>query len=93
LHYQPLVVLKTNDVNAFEALLRWNHPTRGMISPADFIPIAEETGLIVPLGEWVLKNGLQRSRRLAGSHQGRGQPLSGPIEQPQFDQHGHRGIE
>ena len=56
LYYQPLVNLQNNEVTALEALLRWNHPTRGMISPADFIPIAEETGLIIPIGEWVLRS-------------------------------------
>jgi diguanylate cyclase (GGDEF)-like protein len=55
LFYQPIVSLEDNKIIAFEALLRWHHPERGMISPADFIPIAEDMGLIVPLGEWVLR--------------------------------------
>ena len=51
IHYQPLVDLRNDEVTGCEALLRWRHPERGMISPADFIPVAEDTGLIIELGE------------------------------------------
>ena len=57
LHYQPLVRLSDNFVTGVEALLRWRHPTKGVISPDDFIPFAEETGLIVAIGRWVLQEG------------------------------------
>jgi diguanylate cyclase (GGDEF)-like protein len=56
IHYQPLVDLRSDEVTGCEALLRWRHPVRGMVSPAEFIPVAEDTGLIEEIGQWVLRS-------------------------------------
>ncbi len=63
IYYQPIYNLDTDRICGFEALLRWNHAIRGFVSPAEFIPIAEELGLIVPLGEWVLRRACEEASR------------------------------
>jgi diguanylate cyclase (GGDEF)-like protein/PAS domain S-box-containing protein len=62
LHYQPKVRLATGEITGAEALLRWNHPTRGSVSPANFIPVAEDCGLILPIGHWVLREACKQAR-------------------------------
>ena len=64
--YQPLITVATEEITGFEALVRWNHPTRGLVSPADFIPLAEETGLVLPLDEWVLRQACRDAAKWPG---------------------------
>jgi diguanylate cyclase (GGDEF)-like protein/PAS domain S-box-containing protein len=84
LHYQPTVDLATSDVIGFEALARWQHPERGMIPPAEFIPIAEATGLIIPLGRWVLSEACRRAVEW-GRESGRPVKMAVNVSVRQFD--------
>ncbi|GIF18064.1 diguanylate cyclase (GGDEF)-like protein/PAS domain S-box-containing protein [Actinoplanes tereljensis] len=85
LHYQPTVDLATSEVIGFEALARWEHPTRGMIPPTEFIPIAEATGLIVPLGRWVLSEACRQAVEWSAQSGGRKVKMAVNVSVRQFD--------
>ncbi|GGM76638.1 putative bifunctional diguanylate cyclase/phosphodiesterase [Dactylosporangium sucinum] len=86
LHYQPTIELRTGDIVGFEALVRWRHPVRGMISPVDFIPLAESTGLIRPLGRWVLAEASRQAVAWGFDQPGRALTMAVNVSGVQFDQ-------
>jgi diguanylate cyclase (GGDEF)-like protein/PAS domain S-box-containing protein len=91
LHYQPIFDRNRKKIASLEALVRWNHPSRGLVQPGDFIPLAEETGLIVPIGEWVLRRVCRDLRRWRDA----GLPpmrIGVNISAPQFQQLGFAGL-
>ena len=89
-HYQPLVNLERDEICGLEALLRWNHPQRGRVSPADFIPLAEETGLIIPIGEWVLRQACTEAAAWPDHREAGGEHLARPIQIQQAGANGRQ---
>ena len=97
--YQPVLDLKTEQITGVEALLRWNDPTRGSIAPAEFIPVAEESGLILPIGEYVLRVACQQIADWNRTHRTYAQPMlfaavnvsARQLNDPGFVQHRSEG--
>ncbi len=85
LHYQPLIDLRTGEIIGMEALLRWERPGEGLISPADFIPVAEESGLILPIGEWVIRTACAQNKAWHEKGYG-GLTMSVNVSSLQFEQ-------
>ncbi len=90
-HYQPIVELATGDVHKAEALIRWRHPARGLISPAEFIPIAEQTGMVLEIGDWVFRQATQQVRQWRATHDPRFQ-ISVNISPVQFHSEDGAGV-
>jgi diguanylate cyclase (GGDEF)-like protein len=86
LHYQPTIELSTGELVGFEALARWSHPTRGLVPPAEFIPLAESTGLIRQLGQWVLREACRQAVAWRAGYPGRPLMMSVNVSGRQFDQ-------
>ncbi|HYJ80362.1 MAG TPA: PAS domain S-box protein [Longimicrobiaceae bacterium] len=86
LHFQPVVRLETGQIAGFEALLRWRHPARGQVSPTVFIPVAEEMGLIHPLGRWVIEEVCRHARRWGDAFSARDLRISCNLSAAQFSQ-------
>ena len=78
--FQPSVDASSEDVTGFEALIRWDHPEHGPVSPAEFIPLAEEIGLINEIGEWVLRTACAEAAKWPSTRLGRGQSVADPVQ-------------